>query len=61
VATYSGKSYSKVATGYVTSADYVGEVARSDVESVTYRLTTGTLAAGIPWSSDILGVVYNQS
>ena len=39
VATYSGKSYSKVATGYVTSADYVGEITRSDVESVTYRVT----------------------
>ena len=39
VATYSGKSYHKVATGYVTSADYVGEVTRSDVESVTYTVT----------------------
>ncbi len=39
VATYSGKSYSKVATGYVTSADYKGEVTRSDVESVTYKVT----------------------
>jgi len=39
VATYSGKSYSKVATGYVTSADYVGEITRSDIESVTYRVT----------------------
>lgn len=39
VATYSGKSYHKVATGYVTSADYTGEVTRSDVESVTYKVT----------------------
>ena len=39
VATYSGKSYHKVATGYVTSANYVGEVSRSDVESVTYKVT----------------------
>lgn len=39
VATYSGKSYHKVATGYITSADYVGEVTRSDVESVTYKVT----------------------
>ena len=39
VATYSGKSYHKVATGYVTSADYVGEVIRNDVESVTYKVT----------------------
>ena len=39
VVTYSGKSYHKVATGYVTSADYTGEVTRSDVESVTYKVT----------------------
>ena len=39
VATYSGKSYHKVATGYVTSADYTGEIIRSDVESVTYKVT----------------------
>ena len=39
VATYSGKSYRKVATGYITSADYVGEVTRNDVESVTYKVT----------------------
>lgn len=47
VATYSGKSYHKVATGYITSADYVGEVTRSDVESVTYKVTyLGTAAEG---------------
>lgn len=47
VATYSGKSYHKVATGYITSADYVGEVTRSDVESVTYKVTyLGTEAEG---------------
>ena len=39
VATYSGKSYHKVATGYITSADYVGGVTRNDVESVTYMVT----------------------
>lgn len=39
VATYSGKSYSNVATGYVTYADYTGEITRNDVESVTYRVT----------------------
>ena len=39
VATHSGKSYHKVATGYITSADYVGEVTRNDVESVTYKVT----------------------
>ena len=47
VATYSGKSYHKVATGYITSADYTGEVTRSDVESVTYKVTyLGTEANG---------------
>lgn len=47
VATYSSKSYHKVATGYITSADYVGEVTRSDVESVTYKVTyLGTEAEG---------------
>ncbi len=38
VATYSGKSYYKAATGYVTTADYVGEVSRDGVESVTYKV-----------------------
>ena len=47
VATYSGQSYSKVATGYVTSADYKGEVTRSDVESVTYKVTYLGTEAGI--------------
>ena len=48
VATYSGKSYHKVATGYITSADYVGEVTRNDVESVTYKVTyLGTEISGI--------------
>lgn len=38
VATYSGRSYYKAATGYVTTADYVGEVSRDGVESVTYKV-----------------------
>lgn len=38
VATYSGKSYYKAATGYVTTADYVGEISRDGVESVTYQV-----------------------
>ncbi len=50
VATYSGKSYYKAATGYVTTADYVGEISRDDVESVTYQVmylgTEGTLKTG---------------
>ena len=39
VATYSGKSYYKAATGYVTTANYVGEVTHEEVESVTYQVT----------------------
>ena len=63
VATYSGKSYHKVATGYITSADYVGEVTRNDVEipniwagSVRYSprasatATPMAEAKSIPWS-----------
>lgn len=38
VATYSGKSYYKAATGYVTTADYVGEISRDGVGSVTYKV-----------------------
>ena len=57
VATYSGKSYHKVATGYITSADYVGEVTRSDVESVTYKVTyLGTEAEGSGLIADRGGV-----
>lgn len=39
VATYSGKSYYKAATGYVTTANYVGEITHEGVESVTYQVT----------------------
>ena len=39
VATYSGKSYYKAATGHVTTANYVGEVTHEGVESVTYQVT----------------------
>ena len=38
VATYSGKSYYKAATGYVTTADYVGQISRDGVVSVTYKV-----------------------
>ena len=39
VATYSGKAYYKAADGYITTAEYVGEITRSGVESITYTLT----------------------
>lgn len=39
VAIYTGKSYYSAATGYITTAKYVGEVIRDGVESVTYELT----------------------
>lgn len=38
VATYSGKSSYKYATGYVTTAEYRGEVTASGVESITYTV-----------------------
>lgn len=39
VASYSGKTYYQAATGYITTADYVGEITRDSVESVTYQVT----------------------
>ena len=39
VASYSGTAYYKAADGYITTAEYVGEVVRSGIESVTYTLT----------------------
>ena len=39
VASYSGKSYYKAATGYMTTANYVGEVSHDGVESITYQVT----------------------
>lgn len=39
VATYTGKTYYSAATGYVTTAEYIGDVTKDRVESVTYRLT----------------------
>ena len=39
VATYTGKSYYSAATGYVTTANYVGEVTHEGVDSITYRVT----------------------
>lgn len=39
VATYSGKSHYKAATGYVTTVNYVGEVTHEGVESITYQVT----------------------
>ena len=38
-ATYTGKSYYQAATGYITTAEYVGEVTKDGVESVTYQVT----------------------
>lgn len=38
VATYSASTSSKVATGYVTTAEYMGEVTASGVESITYTV-----------------------
>lgn len=53
VATYSGTAYSKTATGYITTADYVGTVSTSGISSIKYTVTyLGTAIAvepeGIP-------------
>ena len=39
VGSYSGKTYYQAATGYVTTASYVGDITRDGVESVTYQVT----------------------
>ena len=39
VASYSGKAYYSAADGYITTAAYVGDITRSGIESVTYRIT----------------------
>lgn len=39
VATYSGTAYSKTATGYITTADYVGTVSTSGISSIKYTVT----------------------
>ena len=66
VATYTGKSYYNAATGYVTTAEYVGDITRDDVESITYTLTyLGTeedgggaaLAPAAPYILAGLGVI----
>ena len=39
VATYSGKAYYTAADGYVTTAEYVGEIRREGIEDITYTVT----------------------
>ena len=57
VATYSGKAYYNAATGYITTAEYVGEVSCSELESITYTaIYTGTAApAEEPETDGLLG------
>lgn len=57
VATYSGKAYYNAATGYITTAEYVGEVSCSELESITYTVIyTGTAApAEEPETDGLLG------
>ena len=54
VATYTGKAYYKAADGYVTTAEYVGEISREGLESITYQVlylgeeaATGNDAGGV--------------
>lgn len=39
IATYTAKASYQAATGYITTAEYVGEVTHEGIESVTYTLT----------------------
>ena len=57
VATYSGKAYYNAATGYITTAEYVGEVSCSELKSITYTVIyTGTAApAEEPETDGLLG------
>lgn len=49
VATYSGSSSYKVATGYVTTADYCGEVTAEGIDSITYTVVyTGSEVTPAP-------------
>lgn len=64
VATYSGKAYYSAADGYITTAEYVGDITRAGVESVTYTLTyLGTQYTGDEADShdgDMLGSVPDE-
>lgn len=61
VATYSGKSYYKAATGYVTTADYVGEISRDGVESVTYKVMyLGTEGGKLEAATEHMGEAGNK-
>lgn len=56
VATYSGRSYYKAATGYVTTAAYAGEISRDGVESVTYKVMyLGTEGGKIEAAAEHIG------
>lgn len=56
VATYSGKTYYKAATGYVTTAAYAGEISRDGVESVTYKVMyLGTEGGKIEAAAEHIG------
>ena len=39
IATYSGKAHYSAATGYISTAEYTGEVSCDEIESVTYTVT----------------------
>ena len=58
VATYSGKAYYSAADGYITTAEYVGDITRAGVESVTYTLTyLGTEHTGDEAGSHETGIL----
>ena len=56
VATYTGKTYYSIATGYVTTANYVGEITHEGVESITYQVTyLGTKTIPVESDSEPVG------
>ena len=48
IATYSGKAYYNAATGYITTAEYTGEVSCREIENVIYTVTYTGLATLTP-------------
>lgn len=56
VATYSNKTSYRAATGYITTADYIGEISNFGVDSITYTVTyLGTEIAPDKNADDVIG------
>lgn len=58
IATYTGKVSYNYATGYISTAEYVGEITRDEVESITYQviyLGEEDAPAGVDAGTTLLG------